>query len=241
MSRSPDVAPDTAASRGGADRDVRIRPVRSGEEDEVRRIFRTTLLLGQPLPFEDRTLSSYSRLCLDWYLTRGTVLVADVDGHVRGYLLACLDQPAYERWSRRRAATWGLRAAARIGIGACRGPARRFAWLRIRDGLATLRAAPAAPMPAHAHLNLDPQIRAGSTGHRLAAAMDALVEAAGLPGWFGEMNVPPGRSLAAIERAGAVVVHRQSNLTFSWLLASPVERATIVRALATRTDSVVRR
>jgi hypothetical protein len=241
MSPPSDLALDTAASRGGADGNVRIRPLRSGEEDEVRRIFRTTLLLGQPLPFEDRTLAGYSRLCLDWYLTRGMVLVADVDGQVRGYLLACLDQPSYERWSRRRAAIWGLRAAARIAFGACRGPARRFAWLRIRDGLATARSAPDAPMPAHAHLNLDPEIRAGATGHRLVAAMDAIVEAAGLPGWFGEMNVPPGRSLAAIERAGAVVVHRQPNRTFSWLLASPVERTTIVRALATRTDSVVRR
>jgi hypothetical protein len=241
MSPPSDLALGTAASRGGADGHVRIRPVRSGEEDEVRRIFRTTLLLGQPLPFEDRTLSGYSRLCLDWYLTWGTVLVAAVDGQVRGYLLACLDQRAYERWSRRHAATWGLRAATRIAIGACRGQARRFAWLRIRDGLATVWSAPTAPMPAHAHLNLDPEIRTGATGHRLVAEMDAMVEAAGLPGWFGEMNVPPGRSLAAIVRAGAVVVHRQRNRTFSWLLASPVERATVVRALDTRTDSVVRR
>ena len=241
MSTPSDLALNTAASRDGADGGVRIRPLRSGEEDEVRRIFRATLLLGQPLPFEDRSLVSYSRLCLDWYLTRGTVLVADTDGQIRGYLLACLDQPGYERWSRWHAAAWGLRATARIALGTCRGPARRFAWLRIRDGLATVWTAPAAPMPAHAHVNLDPEIRAGATGHRLVAAMDAMVEAAGLPGWFGELNVPPGRSLAAIERAGAAVVHRQRNLTFSWLLASPVERATIVRALDTRTDSVVRR
>lgn len=96
-------------------------------------------------------------------------------------------------------------------------------------------------MPAHAHLNLAPESRAGATGHRVVAAMDALVAAAGLPGWYGEMNGPPGRSLAALERAGAVVVHRQPSRTFSWLLAIPAERATIVRALATRTDSVVRR
>ena len=237
----PDLVPSTLAKRAGAGRRVRIRPLRSGEQDEVRRIFRATLLLGKPLPFDDRTLASYERLCLDWYLKRGTVLVADVNGDVRGYLLACLDQPGYERWSRRRAASWGLRAGVRIAVGACRGPARRFAWLRIRDGLATVRGAPAAPLPAHAHLNLEPEIRAGTTGHRLAVAMDELVAAAGLPGWFGEMNVPPGRSLAAIERAGARATHRQPNLTFSWLLAEPVDRVTIVRALARRTDSVVRR
>lgn len=241
MAPPTDLALDTAARRGGAHRHVRIRPLGSGEEDEVRRIFRTTLLLGQPLPFEDPSLTDYARLCLDWYLTRGTVLVADVDGDVHGYLLACLDQPAFERWSRRHAASWALRATARIAIGTCRGPARRFVRLRIRDGLTTVRSAPTAPMPAHAHLNLDPEIRAGATGHRLAAAMDALVDAAGLPGWFGEMNVPPGRSLAAIERAGAVVVHRQYNRTFSWLLDRPVERVTILRSLATRTDSVARR
>ncbi len=234
--------PAPAAERGASSpASVVIRPLRDGEAGDIRRIFRATLLLGQPLPFDDPTLDGYERLCLDWYLAHGTVLVADVDGEVRGYLLACLDQPGFERWARRRALRWGAAVSLRIAAGRCRGAARRFAALRIRDGLTSVRTAPAAPMPAHAHLNLDPEVRAGSLGHRLAKAMDELVEAAGLPGWFGEVNVPPGRSLAAIERAGAVVVHRQRNRTFSWLLGVPVDRATIARPLATRTDSVVRR
>lgn len=241
MKRSSTSLPTVAADGDSPGPGVRIRPMRPGEEDEVRRIFTATLLLGQPLPFEHPTLVDYARLCLDWYLTQGAVLVADVDGEVRGYLLACLDQRAYERWVRRRAIVWGVRATCRIAVGRCRGPARRFAWLRIRDGLTATRTAPPAPMPAHAHLNLDPEIRDRSTGHRLVAAMDTMVERLELPGWFGEMNLPPGRSLAAVDRAGAVVVHRQPNRTFSWLLGCPVERTTIVRALDSRTDSVVRR
>jgi hypothetical protein len=217
---------------------LELRPIRPGEEAEVRRIFRATLLLGRPLPIDTADLGSYESLCLSWYLEHGEVVVAVQDGRVRGYLLACLDQGAFDRWARPRALRWGLRSAGRIAAGRCRGDARRFAWNRIRDGLSAWQHAPPPVFPAHAHLNLDPEVRGASTGHRLVAMMDDLVEAAGLPGWFGELNVPEGGSLAAIERAGAVVVHRQPNRTFSWLLGVPVERATIARSLHRRTDSV---
>lgn len=217
-----------------------IRPLRPGEAGDVRRIFRETLLLGRPLPFTPRELDHYEALCLDWYLHHGTVLVVDQDEAVHGYLLACLDQDAFDRWAQRRAVRWGARTLLRIAVGRTRGDARRFAWLRIRDGLAAWRQAPAPPHPAHLHVNLDAGIRDARVGHRLAAAMDDLVAEAGLAGWFGELNVPQGRSLSAVVRAGAKVVHRQPNRTFSWLLGTPVERATVARTLAERTDSVER-
>jgi hypothetical protein len=216
-----------------------LRPLAAGEEAQIRRIFRATLLLGRPLPIETE-LAAYEHLCLDWYLTSGEVVVAVEDGHVRGYLLACLDHAAYERWARRQGLRWGTGELLRITCGRRRGDARRFSWLRMRDGVASWRHAPPPVFPAHAHLNLDPEIRGGNVGHRLAATMDDLVAAAGLPGWFGELNVPAGRSLSAITRAGAIVVHRQPNRTFSWLLGTSVDRATIARPLATATDSVRR-
>lgn len=218
-----------------------VRPSRAGEARDVRRIFRDTLLLGRPLPIDGGFLYAYESLCLDWHLTNGTVLVAVEDGRVRGYLLACLDQARYERWATRRAVRWAQRALTQIALGELRGDARRFVLLRIRDGLDAWRHAPPAPFGAHAHLNLDASVRDAGIGHRLAAAMDELVATAGLDGWFGELNVPEGRSLGAIEAAGAVVVHRQRNHTFSWLLGQPVDRATIARPLATRTGIVRRR
>lgn len=217
-----------------------LRPRRAVDDADIRRIFRTTLLLGRPVHAGVGDLAGYEALCLDYYLTHGEVVVAVEHDRVRGYLLACLDQAGYERWARRRALRWGAGAIAGILTARRRGDARRFAWLRVRDGLATWRHAPAAVLPAHAHLNLDVDVRGWRTGHRLAAAMDDLVADAGLPGWFGELNVPAGGSLVAIERAGAEVVHRQPNRTLTWLAGVPVERATIARRLDRRTDSVRR-
>lgn len=213
-----------------------IRSLRTGDGLEVRRIFRATIVLGRPLALELADLVSYERLCLDWYLTAGRAhaRVVEQDGEVVGYLLACLDQPAYDGWVRRRAVRWGGRAAYRLATGRLRGDARRFTALRIQDGLTAWRHGPPPPFPAHAHLNLDARVRDHGVGHRLAAVMDDLVETAGLPGWYGEVNVPRGGSLRALEREGARVVHRVPNRTFSWALGTPVHRATVARSLADR-------
>lgn len=218
-----------------------LRPMRPGEDVAVRRIFLQTIALGRPTGLRDDQLAGYVDLCLGWYLEHGEVTVVEVDGGVHGYLLACLDERANRRWATTRALRWGLWSLLGIATGRLRGDVRRFAWRRVRDGWTSWRQAPPPVYPAHAHVNLDPHVRDGAVGHRLAAHMDARVAAAGLAGWYGELNVPEGGSLAAIERAGAVVVHRQHSHTFSWLLGTRVERATIVRPLATRTDSVERR
>lgn len=230
----PDAPPDVREPS------LILRPGRASDAGEIRRILRATLQLGAPLGVDAGEMGGYESLCLDWYLDHGNVVVALEDGRVRGYLLACLDQPAYERWARRRAVRWGTGAIGEIVIGRRRGDARRFAWLRVRDGLTAWRQAPRAVLPAHAHLNLDPEVRGAGTGHRLASAMDDLVTDAGLPGWFGELNVPVGGALTAIERAGARVVHRQPNRTLSWLLGVPVDRATIARPLHLRTQALPR-
>lgn len=219
----------------GSARGPVVRPMRAGEARDVRRIFRATLLLGRPLPIDGGDLYAYESLCLDWYLVNGTVLVAEQDGRIQGYLLACLDHERYVRWAEPRARRWGRRVLAKIALGELRGDERRFALLRIRDGLETWRTRLPAPYRAHAHLNLDSVARGASTGARLIAAMDELVDAAGLDGWFGELNVVRERSLRVFEHAGAQVVHRQHNHTFSWLLGRPVQRATIARPLAGRT------
>lgn len=213
-----------------------IRPLRPGDGLEIRRIFRATIVVGWPLELELADLVSYERLCLDWYLTKGRddARVVEQDGEVVGYLLACLDQAAYGAWVRRRAVRWAGRAAYRLSTGRLHRDARRFTALRIQDGLTAWTHTPPPPFPAHAHLNLSERVRAGGLGHELAAAMDEMVESAGLAGWYSDVDVPAGGSLRALEREGARVVHRMPNRTFSWLLGTRVHRVTVARSLADR-------
>lgn len=221
--------------------DATIRPFRPEDRPDVVRIFLSTVALGRPLPFHDPVLlASYAGLCLDWYLGPGredAAVVETAEG-VRGYLLVCTDQYAYNQWVRSRAPKWAADAIARVVSGRTVGPAARFVRLRVADGWRTWRLDHPAPMPAHAHFNLDPEIRATNTGHRLALRVDERVRELGMRGWYGELNAPKGRELRAIEAAGARVVYRMPNRTLSWLAGRPVERLTIVRPLSSATRTV---
>lgn len=224
------------ASPPAATRPVTIRPLRPNDGLEIARIFRATLVLGRPLDLDYRELVEYQRLCLDWYLTEGrtTARVVEDGDRVVGYLLGCLDQAGYDRWVRAQAVRWAAAAALRAATFRLRPTARRFVTLRIADGLSSWWSAAGPPLPAHAHLNLTADVRDVGIGHRLAGAMDEMVEAAGMTGWFGEINVPRGASIEALTRQGARVVRATRSRTFSWALQTPVRRVTVVRRLADR-------
>lgn len=215
-------------TRGGV-----IRPLRVADLPAVRRLFRDTIALGGPLPFALPGLAAYEALCLDWYLGPGreaAAVLADGDD-VRGYVLVCLDGPAYRRWAVPAALTWAAGAAARGLTGGLRGPAATFVRLRVVDGVAAWRGGPPEPAPAHAHVNLARGARRGA-GFRLAGHVDRTTAAAGLPGWYGEINARAGRRALAVEHRQGHVVHRAHNRTLSWLVGEAVERLTILRRLA---------
>lgn len=228
----------THAPPPSAIRPAVIRPLHRNDGLEVARIFRSTLALGRPLDLDYADLVEYQRLCLDWYLTVGRehARVVEQDGAVVGYLLACLDQDDFGTWVQRRALRWAAATAWRAATLRLTPTARRFAALRAADGLSAWWGDPGPPFPAHAHVNLTADVRDAGIGHRLAGTMDELVEAAGFDGWFGEVNVPQGTSLAAFARQGARVVRRVHSRTFTWALGTPVTRVTIVRTLADRPD-----
>jgi len=224
---------------------LELRPAMPMDQPDIRRIFSATALLGSPLVISEAAMARYRALCIDWYAQVGDAggggIVALEDGVVRGYLLHCVDQETFVRWQRRAALRWvgGELLAAATGRRSCTD--LRFLWLRLVDGVRSLREAPAPPFPAHAHFNLDPEVRGRSTGHRLAAAMDDLVAARGLDGWFGEMNLPEGFPTDALERAGAMIGHRQHNATLSALTGMTVWRTTVMRPLVERTDAFLAR
>ncbi|MFP4310902.1 MAG: hypothetical protein ACLFS9_02825 [Nitriliruptoraceae bacterium] len=222
------VSPEATDPSSGGPPDTGIRPMRPGDEPDVRRLFRATLARGSAAPGGLGDLRAYEDLCLGWYLRAGTGLVVVEHGRIAGYLLACLDEADHRRWQRRHVARWVARSLAEVVTGRRRAQARRFVLLRLRDGLASARRA-APPAPAHAHVNLEPQLRGGRTGQLLARRMDALAAAAGHRAWYAEMNRPAGRPHASLARRGVRVVGRVPSATFTWLAGGPIERITLVR------------
>lgn len=209
-----------------------VRSLRPGDDASVRALFRDTVCLGRPLPFEVPEWDAYESLCLDWYLGPGRddagVLV---EGAVTGYTLVCTDAAAYRRWQRDQATVFSGRVARRMVAGRIHPDASRFLRLRLKDGWDMWRNAIVAPLPAHAHINVACGSRASAAGRLLADHVDRRCRLAGLPGWFGEMNAVAGHRARALERLGGTVVHRAPNHTLSWLLGQPVERLTVARWL----------
>lgn len=211
-----------------------IRSLQPPDEVEIRRIFRETLCRGSAAPVDLGDLRRYEDLCLGWYLRFGAALVVVHDGRIAGYLLACLDERHHRSWQRWHALRWIRWALLQVAAGRRRSAASRFVLLRLRDGLASWRAPGRPPADAHAHINLEPQLRAGRIGPSLARRMDALTVAAGHTAWYGEMNRPSDRHHRTLERRGVRVVNRRSSATFSWLAGEPIERLTLVREVGSQ-------
>lgn len=200
----------------------------------MRQLFAATAAVGRPLDLPPRDLAAYTDLCLGWYadVDGSACAVLVEEGIITGYAMVALDDRAHARWQRERAVRWGVRAAAGL-VGRPTGFAAGFHRRRLRDGLVTAVRGASAPMPAHFHFNVESARRGVRAGFLLAGHADAVVAAAGLPGYHGEVNVPvgkPGRE-QALARLGARVVHRQRNHTLSWLAGAPIDRLTVVRSL----------
>lgn len=225
----PAVAPAEESDVTAAE--VTVRPATADDAEDIRRLFRSTVALGAPLPFQVPGFGRYESLCLDWYLGpgRADAAVAEQAGHAVGFALVCTDPRSYGRWSRRRAAAFGMRSVLDVARGRARGPAGRFLRLRVRDGLSLWRSP--SPAPAHAHINVATGHRAAWVGRALGAHVDDRCRAAGLGSWFGEINAPAGRRAAGLERLGGRIVHRGPNRTLTWLAGRPVERLTVLRVL----------
>ncbi|GAC1319914.1 MAG: hypothetical protein NVSMB12_19370 [Acidimicrobiales bacterium] len=213
-----------------------VRPLVPGDDAAIARIFMATLVLGDGLAVTPADLEPYAALCLAWYLGpgRADAAVGDDDGVVGGYVLVCTAPAACHRWTRRAAVSYTLTVGRRLLARDYPPAAARFYHLRFRDGWALRRTPPPVRGLGHAHVNLVPRARAAQAGRLAAAHVDARIAAAGLPGWFGEINARAGERQRALERLGGVVVHRAPNRTLTHLLGRPVERLTVVRQTVVR-------
>lgn len=215
-----------------------IRPLRTADEPELRRLFRATIALGHPVSPDagvDAALLAYERLCLEWYLTDGRTRASVLcdDDRVVGYALVCVDPDGFGRWQRRAGARFTAHVLPRLLFRRYPATIRRFYRLRLRDGWDLWRHAEdrVTGLP-HAHFNATAP--GALPGRLLADHVDEVVAGAGFDSWYGEMNARAGRRVAAIGRWGAEIVSRRPNATLTWLTGAPVERLTVLRHVTVR-------
>jgi hypothetical protein len=171
---------------------LRIQPLRTADEPELRRVFRSTIALGHPVSREaklDAALRPYERLCLEWYLRAGRdhAYALRDDDRVVGYALVCVEPEAFARWQRHAGARFTAHVVPRLLLRRYPSSVRRFYRLRLRDGWDLWRHSEdrTAGLP-HAHFNATTM--GGLPGRLLADHVDAVVAAAGFDSWYGEMN-----------------------------------------------------
>jgi hypothetical protein len=215
-----------------------VRPMTDRDEVALRQLFRDTVVMGSPLPFDLADGGRYESLCLDWYLGpgRSNAAVVDAGGEIAGFTLVCVDQAGYRRWVRARAARYLGYSIITLMRTSPRSPVARFHRSRLRDGWVMLRS-PAPPFAAHAHVNVLNHHLARWAGKALLHCVDDQCRQAGLPGWYGEINAPVGKRATALARVVGPVVHRAPNHTLSWLMDVPVERLTVARTVQPSTET----
>jgi hypothetical protein len=210
-----------------------VRRMTGEDEATLRWLFHQTMVMGRPLPFSLADGGRYESLCLDWYLRSGRdgAVVVDAGGELVGFALVCTDQAGYRRWVRGRAARYAVYSVLTLCRTDPRSPLARFHRCRLRDGWVMWRSAP-PPYPAHAHVNVLPHRLARWAGKSLLDSVDECCRAAGVPGWYGEINALVGTRAGALERIVGPIEHRAPNHTLTWLMGRPVERLTVTRPVA---------
>lgn len=209
---------------------VELRPLEKGDMDRVAALFWDTFVLGDPVPFPIGFREEYEELVLGWYRANpGPSALAWSDGRPVGYVLACLDQPSFERWQVRRG--WAYASTvirSRLG-GRMTPQERRFFRLRLVDGFEAWRDEDPAATGAHAHFNVARGARSGLLVRELVEHIDGACAGAGLTHWTGQINAREGTREEVLQRYGFVIHSRAPNRTLSWLAGEPVRRLTVVR------------
>jgi len=215
---------------------MRLRPLVPGDDDAIRAIFRSTFVVGAPVPdFPD--FDAYSSFSLDWFLTeaRDEARVVDNDGEVAGYVLVCTREEELSLWQKKAGRAFLRRVVPNIVARRYPKDADKFYRDRIVDGFYLWRDGPFVRLAAHiephahAHFNLARGARSALIVRDFVEHIDEMCRRRGIAAWQGEMNSKAGRRAAVLERYGAQIIDRRKNLTLSWLAGESVERLTVVR------------
>lgn len=214
--------------------DLALRTLRRSDDSVVAAIFLQTQFLGRPLPFELDGAMPFASLAVGWYLEHGradSVVAVDVDGVPVGYGLVCVDPVGHGRWLRRQAAATTLRLLASTAVGKVGPQSRAFYRSRLRDAVHLARHGARIEGFGHAHVNVLAAHRSGSAARVIRDHVDQRCRAAGLGGWFGEINALPGQRRGALARVAGELIDSSPNYTLTSLTGVPVQRLTVVRSV----------
>jgi hypothetical protein len=210
----------------------RIRSYAPDDRDAVRAICCDTGCMGRPVEalFGDRRAFAdfFTRYYTDF--EPDGCLVAEDDGHVVGYLIACR-RPRRYRWRQPLiVAASGLRIAFGLLRGRYDRKDRRFLrWFVCRS----FRETPRRPRDAaHFHINLLPGWRDGKAGRKLVFGFLRALERSGVPRVYGQIQTYEDRRPARVfERYGFHLFDRRRVTKFEPLGQEGVYVSTFVKEL----------
>lgn len=206
-------------------------------EEDVREIFRNTLVLGKPLQGILNNYELYEEMSVGWYLKAenqgGAVVVDERTGIVVGYVLICTKPEDYKPWLRKQAMKVFRRNIWALVTGRMSKISRQFYGRRILDSLTVIRtwARHDATRSAHVHMNLRPEVRTGLVALSLFLHADTVCREAGLNSWIGEVNAAEGRRSRALERLVGEIIDVRKNRTASFFSGKHVNRLSVRRSV----------
>ncbi len=192
---------------------VVVRPYRSDDRDTVRRICHRTGFMGEPADWFWADEASFADMFSGYYTDAEpeSVLVAEADGVVCGYLLGCRDST--RAWDPLRVA---VRHVVRRGIAFRPGTAGTV-WRAVGDALGDLAARRVRladldfvdpRYPAHLHINLLPAARGRGAGAALVRTWLDQLRHDGVPGCFLQTMAENDAAIAFFETMGFTAVGR---------------------------------
>jgi hypothetical protein len=181
--------------------DVRVRPARPEDRERIRAICQRSVLRGYPTEriFED--VEIVSRLFADYYLDHEpeSCFVAEVDGEVVGYALACKDTRRYLRTMIWRILPRVLgRIVRAVVLRRYRHPETyRTLWWVLTRAWREIPSVSVKAYPGHVHVNVDPafteeKLALLKIGMRLGHAVMAHLREAGVRGIQGAIAEEEG-------------------------------------------------
>jgi hypothetical protein len=204
--------------------------------DDVRELFWSTLVIGEPLNFRLAFRRRYESLALGWYLKKSgsDSVVAVVDDKVVGYALVCRNESELSRWMVMRTPLYLFLLFVALVSGRLNAPNRRFYANRVRDMWAAARVRHESDdhPRVSAHVNILGDYRSGAVALLLRDHVDRIAVISNEKVWLGEVSSVGTSRLRALARVVGEVQSTRPCYTLSGLSGEDVLIASVVRRIA---------